>query len=107
MKTLFIVFLFAGVLSSCAHHYYRIEDSAVSIYLKAPGASSVLYATSLDGFDLHPATKIDKNTWAFRAPDSTQFSYFYVIDGSVFVPECDYREYDDFGSANCIFIPGM
>jgi len=107
MRILLMFFLFAGVLTGCAHHYYRIEGSVVTIYLKAPDAASVLYATSLDGFELHPAIKTDKKTWAFRAPDSAQFSYFYVIDGSVFVPECNYREYDDFGSANCIFIPGM
>lgn len=107
MRKLFMVFLLTGALSGCAHHYYCYEGSVVTIYLKAPDAESVSFASSLDGFALHPARKIDRKTWAFSLPDDSQFSYFYVIDGSVFIPECDYRENDDFGSANCIFIPGM
>jgi hypothetical protein len=107
MKKLFLVLLLAGMLSGCAHHYYRFDDTGVTIYLKAPDAASVSFASSLDGFVLHPATKIDKKTWVYTLPDDRQFSYFYVIDGAVFVPECDYRENDDFGSANCVFIPGM
>jgi len=107
MKNLFAVLLLTGMLFGCAHHYYLYEDSNVMIYLKAPDATSVYFAASLDGFELHPARKIDRKTWVFSLPYDRQFSYFYVIDGAVFIPECKYRENDDFGGANCVFIPGM
>jgi hypothetical protein len=36
-----------------------------------------------------------------------QFSYFYLVDGEVFLPECTLTESDDFGSRNCVYAPGM
>jgi hypothetical protein len=40
-------------------------------------------------------------------PAGLQFSYFYLVDGEVYVPECAFSESDGFGSRNCVFVPGM
>ena len=32
---------------------------------------------------------------------------FYIVDGAVYLPQCRLKEQDDFGSANCLYIPGM
>jgi hypothetical protein len=34
-----------------------------------------------------------------------EFSYFYVVDGTLYLPSCNYMEYDDFGNKNCIYQP--
>ena len=34
-----------------------------------------------------------------------EFSYFYIVDGVVHVPECKFYEKDDFGSYNCVYVP--
>lgn len=90
-------------LSSCASHYYNAENELLHLYLKKPGANNVLFACSLDCYELHQAEKISKNTWKVTLRPANEFSYFYIIDGSVFVPECIFTEEDDFGSQICIY----
>ena len=79
----------------------------VSIYLKKDDAEVVYFSYSLDGYELHEADKIDDDTWEVRVPCSEEFKYFYIVDGDVYVPACRITEKDDFGSENCIFVPGM
>ena len=107
MKKLFFFSLLVFALAGCAHHYYRLDDDSLLIFLKAPDATSVYFATSLDNFTLHPAQKTGSGTWVISVAADTQFSYFYVIDGRPYVPECTYKEHDDFGGENCVFIPDM
>jgi hypothetical protein len=76
-------------------------------FLKAPEADNVLFVSSLEGYKPFPAQSTDRKTWVVRMPSSQEFSYFYLIDGELFVPDCPYREYDEFGYENCIYIPGM
>lgn len=108
MKKLVLSLLVPVLLSAgCARHYYRIEGGTLEISLKAPNASSVLFASSLDDYTPVPAVKTDEKTWVVSVPAEREFSYFYIIDGSVFVPDCACRENDDFGSENCIYLPEM
>lgn len=107
MKKVVTVVALGLVLAGCAHHYYRLDDGSLRIFLEAPEATSVYFASSLDNFALHPAQKTDSGTWMVGVAADTQFTYFYIIDGRPYVPECTYREHDDFGSNNCVFIPGM
>jgi len=107
MKRLLLFSLLVFALAGCARHYYRLDDGSIRIFLRAPQASSVYFASSLDNFELHPADKSGSGTWVVSVDSDTQFSYFYVIDGQPYVPECTYKEYDDFGGENCVFIPGM
>ncbi|MBW2220522.1 MAG: hypothetical protein JRF40_13705 [Deltaproteobacteria bacterium] len=100
------IFLMVG-LSGCASHYYRIEADRLHLYLKNPEANKIYFSYSLDKFELHPAKKIDAETWMVILPADREFSYFYIADKEVFLPVCRFTELDDFGSRNCIFIPGL
>ena len=91
--------------SGCASHYYRLKADSVTLYLRAPGARVVTLATSLDEFALHRAQKIDADTWEVSMPATREFSYFYTVDGKVYLPDCKLKETDDFGADNCIFVP--
>ena len=102
-----IVFAALFFFSGCAPHYYRVTGDMVHIYLKKPEATVVQFASSRDGFKLHKARRIDSETWEITTRASGEFRYFYIVDGAVYLPQCRFRENDDFGSANCLYIPGM
>ena len=108
MRRYFLIVLAAlFFLWGCAPHYYRVKGDMVHIYLKKPEAKVVLFASSRDGFKLHRAKRIDSETWEITTRASGEFRYFYIVDRAVYVPECRLKEQDDFGSANCLYSPGM
>ena len=88
-----------------AVHYCSVRGNTVIFYLEMPAAQTVYFAHSLNGYKLHRIESGDPGTWEVAMTAETEFSYFYVIDGNVFVPECEFMETDDFGSKNCIFVP--
>ena len=94
-------------LTGCASHFHRIEGGKLHLYLKKPKVLAVYFACSLDDFELHAARKIDTETWEVSLPANKEFRYFYIADRELFLPACRFAEMDDFGSKNCIFIPGM
>lgn len=107
MKRIFIIFfLFIG-LPGCSKHYYRLDHDTLHLYLKASEAQSVEFASSLDKFRLHKAAKIDSSTWLISMPANREFKYFYTVDQTITIPSCPYKEKDDFGFENCIFLPEM
>ena len=93
-------------VAGCAGHVVREEAGRVQLLLSEPRAAEVQFASSLDGFDLHPARKIDARTWEMTVAGGKEFAYFYVVDGQVRLPDCKYREKDEFGSYNCLFKTG-
>jgi hypothetical protein len=95
------------VFSGCASHYYQKNNDTVSIFLKKPDAKRVYFLSSLDGYKPRKATRVDDNTWQISAPAKTEFSYFYNVDGDVYLPACQLKEQDDFGSETCIYLPGL
>lgn len=106
MRKLFFILVAAAIaLTGCQSHYYKINDDSVSMYLKNPEAGSVLFASSQEGFNCQKASKTDDRTWEVTLPYTSGFSYFYIVDGKVFIPPCRFKENDDFGSENCLFIP--
>jgi hypothetical protein len=101
---LFIVFLIG--LSGCtAQHYIETRDDSFVFYLQAPEAKTVRFASSYDEFSLHDARQIDSDAWQATVPLSKELKYFYIVDGSVYLPDCRFRETDDFGSENCLYVP--
>jgi hypothetical protein len=68
-------------------------------------AGGVLFAASTDGFQLHPTKKNRGGVWTINNVADREFHYFYIVDGRVYVPDCQYRERDDFGATNCIYQP--
>ena len=107
MKKLIFYSLLLVIIAGCSHHFYRTQGSVVHLFLKAPEAKSVYFASSLDNFTLHPARKTHSGTWVISVDAGRQFSYFYVVDGKPCIPECAYKEQDDFGRENCVFMPDM
>lgn len=96
------------LLSGCAaNHFYRIEGANVHFYLRAPDRTTVLFASSLDGYEFHETKRVKKGLWKVAVPAEKEFSYFYMVNGEVFLPPCEMKEKDDFGSENCIYSPDM
>jgi hypothetical protein len=102
-RLLAIAFLFTG----CADHACRLEDDRVHFHLRNGQAREVLFSSSLEGFGVRTAQKKGDTTWEVTVPNRGEFTYFYVIDGAVHLPDCRYREKDDFGAYNCLYKPGM
>jgi hypothetical protein len=74
----------------------------VRVYLRFPEAQQVFFLSSLDGYEKHEAKKTDKKTWEIFVRSDSEFKYFYIVDGKLFLPACSFKEMDDFGSENCI-----
>lgn len=107
MKTLIppMIGLAACLLGCGASHYQERHLQRVTFYLTAPGAEKVDLVTSLDAYRPHRAVKQAGSRWAVTVADHSEFRYFYLVDGSVYLPECDLYEKDDFGSLNCVYVP--
>lgn len=97
------VFIF---MTGCSIHHYKVEGPEVSLYLNKPDISQVQFACSLNDYELRSLRKIGRH-WVVTLPADAAFRYFYIIDGSAFLPPCRLKEKDDFGSENCIFEPGL
>ena len=95
------------MMGCAAAHYHEREPGGVTLYLRAPGAEQVEFVSSLDAFNPHRASKLDGSRWAVTVAARSEFRYFYIVDGSVYLPECEFYEKDDFGSRNCVYVPGM
>ena len=108
MKQLVIVTLILTMgLAGCVNHFYQIEKNMLHIYLEKHRAHTISFVSSMDGYKTQPAKKIDSHTWMVKIPAGSEFTYFYIVDGTVFQPPCRFTEKDDFGSENCLFIPDM
>ena len=92
--------------SGCAGSHYTTENQdSVSLFLRQPDALHVQFASSIDKYTLHDTRKNGLGLWEINMPLPTAFSYFYVVDGAVYIPDCQFKETDDFGSENCIYQP--
>lgn len=78
------------------------EHTAI-IYLYSPFAKEVFLHCSESHFVPLPARRISITHWSSKVVFQTQFSYFFTVDGKVVIPDCAYREQDDFGNTNCIY----
>ena len=90
-------------LTACAGHYYKVRGELVHFHLKIPDAESVVFLSSLDGYESHKVKKSSNETWEISVPAKAEFKYFFIVDGKHFLPDCDLKEFDDFGSENCVF----
>ena len=93
--------------AGCATHYYKINADWVNLYLRLPEAKIVYFSTSLDEFALYRTKKLASGIWEVALPASREFTYFYKVDGVIYLPDCKLREKDDFCDENCVFIPDM
>ena len=102
---LFLLSILILLTVGCAVHHYEVINHELHIYLKDSEAEKVLILSSLDGYTPHAATENDSGTWEAVLPSDMEFKYFFLVDGEVFIPGCEMREKDDFGSENCVYIP--
>ncbi len=101
------VFGLLVLLSGCTPgYYYELKDNNVFIYLSEPDAREVFFLSSLDAFKRHEALKNAKGIWEVTIPSDQECTYFFIVDGKAFIPPCHQKEKDDFGSENCVYIPG-
>ena len=95
-----------GCLQGCApQHYTVVQAEKLTAFLHAPQARQVQFASSVDHYVAHDATRNPDGFWVITNLDNQEFQYFYLVDGKPFVPECRFRENDDFGAINCRYLP--
>lgn len=95
--------IFLLLLSSCATFRYTVTDEQVTLFLEKSHARSVVLYCSLNGFVEGFELKQQRGVWQLTLPAERPFTYFYKVDGVVFLPPCPVRESDDFGSESCVF----
>jgi hypothetical protein len=94
------------LVSGCTpHHFIERQSDVVTVYLDAPDASKVIFVSSVDDFREHATQKNSFGLWAVGNLANREFRYFYIVDGRLYLPECRYKEKDEFGTANCIYQP--
>lgn len=98
--------LFPVLLVGCAsNHVVARSGDTVRLALLAPKAQTVLLVSSRNGFAPQPASLDARGRWLASLPATQGFSYFYLVDGKIYLPDCQEREFDDFGGSNCLFQP--
>ncbi len=98
-----VALCFAGC---AATHYHERQSDRVTFYLRAPEARGVAFVSSQDDYQIHRAERVNDSRWMVTVAANSEFRYFYIVDGRVYLPECELYEKDDFGSRNCIYVPG-
>lgn len=94
------------LLIGCAsNHIITRSGNTVQLGLLAPEARSVQLVSSQNGFAPQPARPDARGRWLATLPATHEFSYFYLVDGKHYLPDCREREFDDFGGSNCLYQP--
>ena len=104
MKKCFWAICLGGLIcAGCAAHSYRHQGDRLILSLKNLKAREVYFYHNLDGFQQRKAVRKAKGIWEVSIAAERSFTYFYRVDGKIFVPDCELKESDDFGSENCVF----
>ncbi|MDW7772410.1 MAG: hypothetical protein SCH71_05910 [Desulfobulbaceae bacterium] len=106
LKLGFLLMALCCITGCSKKHYYTIQEDSISLYYHNEEAAEVLFASSIDHFAVHPA-EANNSLWQISVPLREEFSYFYIVDGRVTLPECSLQQQDDFGSKNCLYVHGM
>jgi len=93
--------------AGCATPHYEVKNDKLHIYVQNSKAEKVLFLCSLDEYAPHQAINTGSGIWETVLSPDREFKYFYLVDGKVFIPPCELKEKDDFGSENCVYIPLM
>jgi len=102
---LILIAVYIGLSGCVPRHYTRNGLDSVKLYLRVPGASIVQFASSVDHYQVHDTQKNGLGLWEVSIPRNCEFKYFYIVDGSAYLPDCRFKERDDFGKQNCIYLP--
>jgi len=106
MKSLILAMLLLAALPGCVSKHYVEQNSDLLVFsLRLPEANHVQFSSSADNFILHDTVKNKSGIWQQTVPVGIELKYFYIVDGSVYLPECQFKETDDFGAENCLYLP--
>ena len=97
--------LVALVLAGCGLHDPALRGSRADLVLTAPGATSVILVVTGDRFQQIAARPDEHGRWVVSVPATEEFAYFYLLDGEPYLPDCRFKEHDELGTMNCIFMP--
>jgi hypothetical protein len=106
IKPLLLIVLLLATLPGCvSRHSVELKNNSLIFSLNLPEATRVQFCSSTDNFVLHDTVKNNSGTWQLNVPPGVELKYFYIVDGSVYLPECRFKETDDFGAENCLYQP--
>lgn len=107
---IFQVFLLCFMLLTmgCSKQsFVQVNGDSLSFYYNDAKAKEIFFASSIDHFYCHPASKGPDDLWEVTVPLNKEFVYFYIVDGEVTLPDCPNTVFDDFGTKNCLYVSGM
>lgn len=94
-----------SLFGCAAGHYVERTPTSSTLFLRLSDASRVQFASSVDNYLLHDISQNSFGVWQITLPSDSEFAYFYIVDGAAYLPECRFKETDDFGSENCLYLP--
>jgi hypothetical protein len=94
-------------LGCTQQHSVQVHDDSLSFYYNDTKAKEVFLASSADHFTYHPAIKGSGDVWQVTISLNKEFSYFYIVDGKVTIPDCPNTVLDDFGTKNCFYVSAL
>ena len=93
------------ILSGCTpKHFVERNTDSLMFSLQRPEARRVQFAASFDHYTLHDARQNSSGLWQVTVPVNAELKYFYIVDGLIYIPECRFKEKDDFGAENCLYL---
>ncbi len=90
-----------------SQHSVQVHGESLSFYYNNARAKEVFLASATDHFNFHPAIKGVDDSWKVTIPLSKEFSYFYIVDGEITIPDCSNTVLDDFGTKNCLYVSAL
>ncbi len=100
----FVLLLAAGCAVTPSHSVFS-DHGRIAVRLYAPEAARVEFLSSQNSFHPRPLRRNSRGMWTIGDLADIEFRYFFLVDGRVHIPDCRYREADDFGQVNCIHLP--
>lgn len=108
MKRFFSLVLVLFLLTAgCTIRHYEVKNEQLHVYLKNSKAEEVYMLCSMDEYKPRQAINTGSGIWETVLSPHMEFNYFFLVDGKVFIPDSEFREKDDFGAENCVYIPLM
>lgn len=99
-----VVCLLPLITACTPNHFTRVHRESIALYYQDNDAEEVFFASSIDQFRFHQAREVDGGVWEVIVPRVEEFSYFYLVDKILTLPDCQSKILDDFGAKNCLFV---
>lgn len=89
------------ILSGCAGVTFVKTNSGMDAKFTFKNAKEISMYTSTDGYAEHKAEG-KKDSWLVHLPYADSMTYFITADGVQTLPDCEMKEFDDFGGQLCV-----